>query len=187
MLLSVLICTIPQRDEMFDKLLLDIQEYSNKYFNEDELEIWCDNDINKTIGKKRNDLLDSANGKYICFIDDDDSISEDYFEHLRKGIDSDSDCCSLRGIITWDGKNPELFEHSIKYKHWATTNNTIKYERFPNHLNCIKSSIAKEFKFQEINFGEDMDWAVQINNSGLIKTEYFIDKIIYNYQYVTKK
>ena len=61
------------------------------------------------------------------------------------------------------------------------------YERYPNHLNCIKSSIAKQFKFPEINFGEDTLWADKVFKSGLIKTEHFIDKVIYHYKYITNK
>jgi hypothetical protein len=54
-------------------------------------------------------------------------------------------------------------------------------------LNCIKASIAKQFKFPEINHGEDTQWATQIKESGLLKKEVYIDKILYHYQYVTKK
>jgi hypothetical protein len=93
----------------------------------------------------------------------------------------------LRGIITFDGETPELFEHSIKYKEYKTVDNPVKYERYPNHLNCIKSSIAKQFKFPEINHGEDTDWATQIFNSGLIKTEHYIDSVMYHYNFITRK
>lgn len=140
-----------------------------------------------SIGEKRNKLLKSANGEYLCFIDDDDSISNNFIKYIMDGINKDVDCCSLRGVITWDGGNPEIFEHSIKYKEYATTDNPIKYERYPNHLNVIKASIAKQFKFPEINHGEDTDWATQIFKSGLIKTEHYIPEVIYNYNYITNK
>ena len=186
-LLSILICSIPKRKTILDRLLNQIADYSKDYFSETELEIYSNDNVNISIGEKRNLLLDVAKGKYIAFIDDDDSITEHYFKEIRKGIDGDYDCCSLRGIITWNGGNPELFEHSIKYTAWNTTNNEIKYERFPNHLNCIKSEIAKQVNFIELNHGEDKDWSYKLNETGLIKTEHFIDEIIYNYQYITNK
>jgi len=186
-LLSILICSIPKRKEMLDRLLSQIDLYSKEYFKLNELELIIDDSTHVNIGFKRNRLLNISKGKYIAFIDDDDSITEHYFKEIRKGIDADVDCCSLRGIITWNGKNPELFEHSIKYNSWNTTNNEIKYERFPNHLNCIKSEIAKQIDFLELNHGEDKDWSYKLNETGLIKTEHFINEVIYNYQYITNK
>lgn len=186
-LLSILICSIPKRKAMLDRLLNQIDLYSKEYFKLNELELIIDDSTDVNIGFKRNRLLDISNGKYIAFIDDDDSITESYFKEIRKGIDADFDCCSLRGVITWNGRNPELFEHSIKYNAWNTTNNEIKYERFPNHLNCIKSEIAKQVDFPELNHGEDKDWSYKLRDTGLVKTEHFIDEIIYNYQYITNK
>jgi len=186
-LLSILICSIPKRKAMLNRLLNQIADYSKDYFSETELEILIDESIDKTIGAKRDRLLNKSNGKYIAFIDDDDSITEHYFKEIRKGIDGNYDCCSLRGVMTWNGGNPELFEHSIKYTAWNTTRNIIKYERFPNHLNCIKSEIAKQVNFNELNHGEDKDWSYKLNETGLIKTEHFINEIIYNYQYITNK
>jgi hypothetical protein len=187
MKLSLLICTIPKRKEMLNNLLNQIADYSKDYFSENELEILIDDSIDKTIGAKRDKLLNKANGEYIAFIDDDDSITEHYFKEIRKGIDGNYDCCSLRGIMTWNGGNPEVFEHSIKYTAWNTTRNIIKYERFPNHLNCIKSEIAKQVKFPDLWSAEDRDWSHELNRKQLIKTEYFIDEVIYNYQYIMRK
>jgi hypothetical protein len=106
---------------------------------------------------------------------------------ILKALKSKPDCLSLRGVITFDGHEPKIFEHSIKYSEYRTTANVITYERYPNHLNVIKSSIAKQFTFPEINFGEDTDWATQINKSGLLKKEVYIEEIIYYYKYVSNK
>lgn len=89
-------------------------------------------------------------------------------------------------------------QYSPKYIQWMEGNKMrqvfqggsplwVTYERYPNHLNCIKSSIAKKFKFPETNHGEDTDWATQIHKSGLIKTEHYIPEIIYYYDYKSKK
>lgn len=145
-------------------------------------------DGKESIGAKRNYLLDKAKGEYVCFFDDDDKPSRDYVKHVMEGISKGVDCISLRGVITWDGENPEIFEHSIKYPAYVTNDTGFpRYERYPNHLNVIKSSIAKQFKFPEINHGEDTAWATEIKNSGLIKTEHYIDKVIYHYQFKANK
>ena len=66
----------------------------------------------------------------------------------------------------------------------------VKYERYPNHLNCIRASIAKQFKFPEegpiANHGEDTAWATQLHLSRLLKTEFEINEILYHYDYVNK-
>ena len=179
MRLSILIPTLTDRIESFNKLYHSLNTQAT-----DEVEILVLSDSGEaTIGTKRNLLLEAAKGDYLCFTDDDDLVSSDYVETLLKAIESEPDCVSLRGVITWKGENPEIFEHSIKYDSYKTTDNVIKYERFPNHLNCIKSSIAKQFKFQEKNFGEDTEWAIQLKDSGLLKKEIFVDKILYHYLY----
>lgn len=186
MILSLLIPTIDDRREMFENVYVQLQSQILKSVFKNDIEIVIDNS-SKTIGEKRNNLLEKSKGKYVAFIDDDDEVSSDYIDTLMNAIKSKPDCVSLRGVITWNGSNPELFEHSVKYSAYATTTNEIKYERYPNHLNCIKSSIAKQFKFKEINFGEDTDWATQIFQSGLLKKEVYIDKVLYHYKYIVNK
>ena len=89
--------------------------------------------------------------------------------------------------MTWDGVNPQVFEHSLKYKAYATTNNTIKYERYPNHLNCIKKSLVFDIKFPEISFGEDKTWADKVYESQVLKTEHYIDEVMYHYKFILHK
>jgi glycosyltransferase involved in cell wall biosynthesis len=187
MRLSILIPTIEKRLGMFNRLFFELNfqiEMQNAF---GIVEILHDNDENKSIGKKRNDLLERATGDYVCFIDDDDIICNDYLRIVLKALQSNPDNLSLKGVITTDGNDPKIFEHSIKYKEYRTTENVITYERYPNHLNTIKSSIAKQFKFPEINFGEDTDWATQIYNSGLLKKEVQINEPLYYYRYITNK
>lgn len=178
--LSILICTIPEREHFLNRLMDILTEQNGDY----EILI---NGSNQNIGAKRNALLAEASGEYVAFVDDDDEVSGDYIEQIMKGIQDYPDCCSLLGIMTTDGKNPEYFEHSIKYYKYRTTENKIKYERYPNHLNTIRASIAKQFLFPEKNHGEDTDWATQIHKSGKIRSEFEINKPIYFYEYRTKK
>lgn len=181
--LSILIPTITSRVESLRNLIdkLDIQR------NED-VQILIEADAGEiSIGEKRNVLLSKAAGDYVCFFDDDDLPGSNYIKNILDGIERNVDCISLRGVITWDGDRPEIFEHSIRYDAYKTNDTGFpKYERYPNHLNAIRAGIAKQFKFPEINHGEDTDWATQIKNSGLIKTEHYVDEVTYHYQYKTK-
>lgn len=186
--LSILVCTVPRRKEMFEALITELLKQSticNK-----AVEIKYNEAENLSIGTKRNRLLNDASGEYVCFIDDDDTISSTYIKDIMEALEKEPDCLSLRGVITWDGANPEIFEHSIRYNSYVThtmPKDGIKYERYPNHLNVIKASIAKQFKFPEVNFSEDTDWATQIRDSGLLKKEVYIDKVLYHYQFVPNK
>jgi glycosyltransferase involved in cell wall biosynthesis len=182
MKLSILICTIPERKEMFQTLCNNLS--NQKGGNDIEVIGW---DIeNTTIGAKRNALLGWANGDYVCFIDDDDMVSDNYVELLLDGTKTNCDCMSLRGEYSVDGVFDGLFEHSIRYDKWETVSGPVKYLRPPTPLNCIKASIAKQFKFPETNWAEDHDWSKQIHESGLIKTEHYIDQVIYYYKKVTR-
>jgi len=149
----------------------------------EDIEILVDPTEGETIGFKRNKLLQRAKGDFVLWIDDDDRVSDNFIVNVMMGIELDRDCCSLKGVITENSRNPKTFIHSIKYKEYREFNGI--YERFPNHLNCIRASIAKQFRFPETNHGEDTDWATQIFNSGLIKTEHWIDDVIYFYEYVS--
>lgn len=189
--LSILIPTLASRQEqcltLVDKILDQVEE--NNLIGRVEVVTLYDRG-EKSIGTKRNELIQMAKGKYVCFVDDDDEVSSDYIKCLFDGINKDVDCCSLKGVITWNGINPELFEHSLKYSSYKTNTigaTPIRYERFPNHLNCIKKSIIFDIKYPEISHGEDTDWATKVFNSGVLKSEHYIDSVIYHYKFISDK
>jgi len=186
-MLSILICTIEERKQKFDFIYNKLQNQINKLSLSDNIKIecFCDKRGEHSIGHKRNVLLQNCNTKYSCFIDDDDDVSDNYISVLYKGIKSKKDCIGLKGRITVNGGSPKIFIHSISYNNYFEENNI--YYRPPNHLNVIKTSISKKFMFPDKNFGEDTDWAMDICNSGLIKTEYNIEDVIYFYNFVSKK
>jgi glycosyltransferase involved in cell wall biosynthesis len=200
--LSILIPTTESRKAYLDDLLTHLytqiggevtisQAGQLIRHNLTEVEILVDPCEGCRIGEKRNRLLDYAHGEYLCFFDDDDTPGENYIAVLMAGVASGSDCVSLRGIMTIDGANPQVFEHSIRYRAYATNGTAvypaIRYERYPNHLNAIKTRIAKRFKFPNKNYGEDTEWATKVFRSGAIKTEHYTEQVIYYYKYRSKK
>jgi glycosyltransferase involved in cell wall biosynthesis len=196
-LLSLLIPTTPDR---IDKLTVLLQSLTKQILDcgaLDEVRIhtletpkWENHKPVRehSIGYKRNRLLKDADGLYVAFIDSDDRVSDDYVKLVLEGIDKGPDCCSLNGIITENGLNPLRFQHSIRHNAYSTNppSEEVRYLRYPNHLNAIRADIAKQFQFPETMHGEDTDWATQIHNSRLLKTEYDIPSIIYFYDWVTK-
>jgi hypothetical protein len=183
--LSILICTLDERLNQFNYLYNKLKrQVDSGYSKSVEILYHRDNRLMK-VGDKRNSLINNAKGKYVCFIDDDDDVSDDYISVLIKGCNENKDCVGMVGQITINGQSPKQFVHSLRYNEYFEKDNV--YYRPPNHLNPIKKNIAKQFMFDKINYGEDTDWAMRICKSKILKTESFFDKPIYFYKFVDKK
>ena len=108
--LSILILTVVGRESMLNELLNVINSQKK-----DDIEILIENDNGKMkLGRKRNNLIDRAIGDYIVFVDDDDMVPDYYVSEILKGIESQPDCCSLEGVVTFDGINPKIFKQDRK-------------------------------------------------------------------------
>ena len=180
--LSILICTIEKRETRFKVLMAEL----NSQIEGKSVEILSKCDAGQmSIGEKRNWLLDHAKGEWLCFVDDDDWIDQDYIGIILKALEREPDVVQMIGVMNTDGFSHKRFEHSINHVQYFE--NLGIYYRPPNHLNPMRSTIAKKFKFPETSHGEDTDWALQIRNSGLLVTEAIIDKPIYHYRYSSVK
>lgn len=185
MLLSILICTIPSRQRMFDSLVRNLSRQVSDGNFYDEVELLSDSDIHKSIGEKRNDLLQLAGGKFIVFIDDDDEVDSEYISLIINTIktNDDIDCIGMKGIITFDGGNERKWIISKQYGSWFERDNV--YYRTPNHISPVKRSIALSKGFSNKNVGEDFDYSMAI--LPLLNNEVMIEKEIYHYKFVNNK
>lgn len=179
--LSILVPTLPTRRHFFGSVIMQLLSQVGDY----PVELLVNDRTDCSIGVKRNILLQSAKGEYICFIDDDDRIADDYVELVMQGIATNPDCCSLNGIITTDGKNPKPFKHSIDYASMYERDGV--YYRPPNHLNTVRASIAKRMVFPDWDRSEDSNYCFQLRDSGLLKVEYKIEPVLYYYDYISDK
>jgi glycosyltransferase involved in cell wall biosynthesis len=177
--LSILICSvdIEERQDKLKKLISELHRQISKNYAEEIVEIIvdCDN-MNKSVGKKRNDLIEKAQGEFICFIDDDDFVSENYLStilyHLNSGID-----ILLIGIKHYqNGINQLKIIPSLYIDNVKTNELIFRINHF--HLCPHKKSIAKSVLFECINFAEDMlysqNMVKHINNSYLISEPIYI-------------
>lgn len=191
MILSILIPTIARHRSLLGELCISLVRQQHS-----EVEVLMDDRENISTGTKRNDLLKRAQGFYTVFVDSDDSIADDYIYRILKAadgyicqtkdgiMDTYPDAIVFTGIITTNGRNPMKFRLSKDYP-YQTVNG--EYLRYPNHIVPIKRSITTQFRFPDKTYGEDYEWATQIHQSGLIKTETKIEKDLYFYKYVTLK
>lgn len=183
---SILICTLKEREQSFQRLYEKLKKQIQEEGLDDKVEIlfFLDN-REKSIGAKRNALLRQSKGIYINFIDDDDDVHDHYIKMIYEKLQYRPDCVSLTGIITFNYENPKIFIHSIQYRTYLQKNGI--YYRPPNHLNPIKRSIGSQFLFPDQSYSEDTDWAMQIVKSGLLKTEEVITEPYYFYLYIPNK
>ena len=174
---------------MLERLLAKLTSQIQSLNLENRIEIiwFSDRAEAHSIGFKRNVLLSLAQGTYVNFLDDDDMVSDHYIEMIYQKIMMSPNVIELRGILTWNGQNPQLFIHSIRYDSYfhRNENGKVVYYRYPNHLNTMLREIAQKFKFPETgplgNQGEDKNWATQIAHSKLLKKEESIDIPYYYY------
>jgi glycosyltransferase involved in cell wall biosynthesis len=185
MKLSILIASLASRQEMLEELIKELERQRDEMgLSENDVEIIVLQDNGKyPIGMKRNKLIEAANGLFVCFIDDDDEIADTYISDIYNTIINypNIDCVGIKGIITFNGEYPTPFFHSIIYKTYSQDDKG--YYRPPNLLNPIKKEIYKNYKFAEISFGEDTDVAMSMCINEALKTEVFIDKVLYYYKF----
>ena len=188
--LSILIPTHTRDSHLLPSLIEVLNAQAEHSGLKIEILIDLDNG-ERTTGAKSNDLMAKAQGEYLCRFDSDDYPTLYYMSTLAAAIHQGVDCASLRGIMTTNSTTPELFEHSIRHdRYWTkedAKHDEVKYFRFPNHLNCVKASIAKQFKYPDLTISEDTDFATQMFKSGLLKNEFYTDTVIYCYRYRPRK
>jgi hypothetical protein len=183
-LLDILICTLDSRTKQFDYISEKLANQITSLGVDVSIIFFKDN-REHSIGHKRNVLLADSKAEYICFVDDDDDVSDSYLLNITKALGTSPDCASLTGIITFNGTAPKKFIHSIRYNSYFEKDKV--YFRPPNHLNAIRREIAAKFTFPEVNFSEDTDWAMQIAKAGVLQTESWIEEPIYYYKFNSVK
>lgn len=189
--LSILICSLNKRAGLLASLLEKLSKQIESCQAWDKVEVLVEiDDGEKPTGTKRNTLYQMAKGKYSISHDDDDAPADFYIEELLKAAESDADCFGMGGIMTTNGVNEKKWYISKDYPYVASRNDLGEeiYFRFPNHITAIRSSITKQFQFPDAYQSEDYAWALAIHQSGLIKTEYLIERFpMYYYQYLSHK
>lgn len=182
MLLSVLIPTLERRRTLFSRVhgQLTAQAAAAGLAEDVEILHLRDNGERPT-GWKRNRLLERAQGEFVAFVDDDDTVSDDYLPRICDGIRSHPgiDCIGIRGIIRFRGSHPREFIHSVRYSDYRTRGGV--YLRPPYHLNPIQRSIASRYHFADVYYSEDIDWARSMAFDRALEKEYFIDSVLYYY------
>lgn len=182
---SVLIPTIPGREASLQSLLTSIREKVARIAPHLRVEYSINFDNReKSVGRKREELLQGAKGKYMSFIDDDDQITDAYIEDLRETIAGSYHVMRLRGQI-----QQYTFTHSTENTLSGMMARDEVFLRPPNHLNPMMTDVAKLIHFGDAVRGEDLDWTIRLARRGFLEREYRSDpnRIHYLYQMGDRK
>jgi hypothetical protein len=179
---SIMIPTITGRETKLYNLLQTIEEQRKRICPSLKIEILLSFDNReKKIGAKRQDLIMKAKGKYMSFVDDDDFLTDAYFEDALATIEQEYHVCRLRGQIA-----TYTFTHSIENTLDKPMCEGNVFLRPPNHLNVLLSEIGKLIQFKDVARGEDLDWSIELAKKRFLQREYTSDSSRIHYIYNAK-
>lgn len=178
MKLSILTLTMPTRTSFLAKLKSNLAPQLTP-----EVE-WlvriCDPKY--SLGENRDMLRRCSRAEYISWIDDDDRVSDDYVSSILPLLDG-VDQIGFEVELWADGvKDPKRDIHSLSMWGWFDT--PTHYNRDISHLQPMRRELALS-EPMEGGHGEDKRWADRMR--GKVKTEHYIDKVLYYYLFRSGK
>ncbi len=181
--LSVLVCTVHTRRNTFgpkitEQVYTQFEDLPPDYQDRLEIIILSDNK-QMMLGHKRNVMVDMAQGRYVQFVDDDDRIADDMFKTVLDAIRTDADVITFLASVSLNGGEPKLCHYSKDFK--RDVNTADEYQRLPNHICAVKRELAQRSSFPNVPHGEDSAYSKLLRP--LLKTETFIDRPLYFYDY----
>lgn len=187
MILSILIPSLVERADKLNALLSILNnQIDNLNIRDIEIITLVDN-REKTTGQKRNELIEMAKGKYICFFDDDDTPLPNYIKSLYEAALQNPDVIPIYGYMTTNGQSRVNWEMGLTLPYTSDyRNGSLVYLRYPNHIAGMKRELILPYKFMNITIGEDYEWATRLHNDKVFKTEIKITEPIYHYNYKEK-
>ncbi len=134
----------------------------------------------ETVGAKRERLKQAACGDFICFVDDDDMISEQYISSILHEIKSNSsiDCVGFMGTLESPNGKICQVSYSLRNKDRIGRENDTFFCGV-GHLTPIRREIAQTVTFGDKDSGEDSDYCKEVMEK--LRSEAFINKTLYRY------
>lgn len=180
MRLSILICTVHERKQMFDELYRELQRQALTFGDQVQILFKADNK-QISVGAKRQKLLEESIGDYVLYCDDDDLVYPCFVSDIMTAIESNPDCVGIQIDMTTNGEKPQLCCHSLRYPEWANNRDGYDYVRNVTHRNPVKRELAIQVGFEDMRFGEDKKFSDRVTK--LCQTEVFIDHPVFHYRY----
>ena len=187
MRLSILIPTLPQRKKMFNilykNLMSQIDYVHTTHPSLGQIEILFDSSKKflkggLSVGAKRDALKCRATGDYLVFVDDDDIVAPNYLESVLRLSESNPDIITFRSLYkssTYWG----IVDMNLNHSENEQMNDNTIVKRQPFHVCPIRTSIAQQHSFPDINNAEDWGWMVKVLSN--CQKQAHSDQILHQY------
>lgn len=188
-LVSILILSIPSRNDSVTALMKKLEgQLGNR--RSVEILILTDN-RSQSISEKRNVLLRAARGQFVCFLDDDDGVANNYIDLILKAAKENQsvDCITFDQFCSLDGE-PMNVSFGIGNPHgqlWRNEEGLLgDIKRPPYHMCLWRRELAQSEEFRPM-YGangqstEDIDWLLRLYPK--VQTEYHISEPMHLYIY----
>lgn len=147
---------------------------------------------NGGVSSARNAGIEVAQGEYICFVDSDDYLENDYLEVLietkKKYSDYDNIWCGFQTVEDYNGKNKELVisDNNTEISCYSLEDIMILHEKWLDASPCNKIFNKRFVDSNKIKFSENLSLGEDLlfNFQYLDCTEkkiVVINKPLYNY------
>ncbi len=143
--------------------------------------IWLGDNRKRSIGAKRQLLLEMAQGDYVAFVDDDDLVMGNYISAIMPAIESHSGVDVITFDIVWDSVQDGL-QQTLKYGIGEERRaGGLVIHGPPNHWMVWRRDLALLERYQDLSIGEDVAWADAMRQHA--KTEHHINGtlLLYNF------
>ena len=178
---SILILTQPSRKDFLVRLLAMLEPQVQKEQSVEIVIRMCDPAL--ALGENRQKMIEGAAGEYVCFVDDDDLVAPDYVGKILPLLDG-VDYIGFRLSLYSDGKPQLPTFHSLKYPKWFA--DLTGLYRDISHVNPIRRELALAVPMSGAR-GEDARWSDAMRAKAIVRTEHFIDEVMYHYYYRSSK
>lgn len=190
-ILSIVMITVPERIKEYSALRKKVEKQVD-YCNETHptlggveiVDIISKKFVNggPPIGEKRTDGLQIAQGKYVCWLDDDDDIAPNYVETLLRLAMADADVLTFNSLTVFND-------------YWAVVQMNLDFtkdeqmfpgivHRRPYHVCAWKREKVKDLVFPSTNVDEDTSF---VKDALLYcKTQSKTEAILHKYDRTTK-
>ena len=179
---SILILTQPGREQFLERLMKGLTPQLEREYRVEVVTRISEEGLD--LGENRQALKASSRGKYVCFVDDDDRLAPNYVARILPLLDGTVDYVGFKVQTTVDGRAIPVTTHSLATG--GVGKNARGNYRDISHLNPMRRELSLAVSMAG-GFGEDGRWADETRRLGIVKTERFVDEVLYHYESRTQK
>lgn len=178
MILSVLIPVVPSRvdiaSDLFDRITAQAEGYDV------EVLMLLDNK-KRSVGLKRDALVQISRGDYAAFVDDDDDVAENYIKSIVDHAHLKMDVIVFDTLVSINGEPGVICKHAADYP--IEQYNPNGFRRPPWMMHAWRGDLARATHFRDSSPEncEDGPWCAAMLK-GIMKSVK-INEVLYHYRY----